>query len=234
MIKKIINILSLKKKSFFSKKTSYSYNGVDLIVNYLFKEKDRGIYVDVGAQNPISNNNTFLLFKRGWKGLNIDLDNENVKLFNISRPSDKNLNFAVSYKKGEKKLFFYHDKSPINTLVKKVSKFQKAKLSKIKNIKVVTLDYILSLTNIKKIDFLNIDVEGHELEVLKGFNLKSFKPKVINVEFLDLSMKKLHFRNNNLNKIIKSDLYKYLIKRNYHLINWLHGDLIFVHSDLRD
>tara|TARA_B100000963_G_C22587335_1_gene653735 strand:- start:1015 stop:1719 length:705 start_codon:yes stop_codon:yes gene_type:complete len=234
MIKKIINILSLKKKSFLSKKISYSYNGVDLIISYLFQKERRGTYVDVGAQNPISNNNTFLLFKKGWRGLNIDLDNENIKLFNIARPLDKNFKFAVSDKKGEKKLFFYHDKSPINTLVKKVSRFQKAKISKIENIKVVTLNYILSLTNIKKIDFLNIDVEGHELEVLKGFDLKTFKPKVINVEFLDLSMKNLHLRNNDLNKIIKSDLYRYLIRRNYHLINWLHGDLIFVHSDLRD
>ncbi len=234
MFKKIINFLSLKKKFFFSKKTSYSFNGVDLIIDYFFKEKNDGIYVDVGAQNPVSNNNTFLLHKRGWRGLNIDLDEENIELFRSARPKDYNFNFAISSKEENKKLFFYHPKSPINTLEENVSKAQKAKVSKIKDIKVTTLNYVLGLTNIKTIDFLNIDVEGHELHVLEGLDFNLFLPKVINIEFLDLSMKNLHFRNNNFNNVIKSDLYNFLIKKNYHLINWLHGDLIFVHSNQRD
>tara|TARA_A100000164_G_scaffold294661_1_gene268537 strand:- start:1218 stop:1922 length:705 start_codon:yes stop_codon:yes gene_type:complete len=234
MLEKLINFLSLKKKYLLSKKSSYSYNGVDLIVDYLFKDKKKGIYVDVGSQNPVSNNNTLILFNRGWKGLNIDLDKKNIDLFKVARPNDFNLNFAISSKSCEKKLFFYHDGSPLNTLVKNVSKKQKAKVTQTKNIKVVTLNSVLNSTKIKKIDFLNIDVEGHELEVLKGFDLKLYNPKVINIEFLDLSMKKLHFRNNDLYKILKSDLYKYLYKRNYRLINWLHADLIFIHSSLRD
>ena len=60
--------------------------------------KNDGIYVDVGAQNPVSNNNTFLLHKRGWSGLNIDLDEENIELFRSARPKDYNFNFAISSK----------------------------------------------------------------------------------------------------------------------------------------
>ena len=78
MLKKIIDYLSIKKRKHLFKKDSYSFGGVDLLINYLFKGFKKGIYVDVGAQHPISNNNTFLLFKRGWCGVNIDLDKENI------------------------------------------------------------------------------------------------------------------------------------------------------------
>ena len=84
------------------------------------------------------------------------------------------------------------------------------------------------------IDYLNIDVEGFENEVLNGFDLKKYKPKVISIEFLDLEMNKLEFKNNNLLNVTKSNLYKTLINNDYFFINWLHGDLIFTHKDFRD
>ena len=127
MFKKIINFLSLKKKFFFSKKLVI-LNGVDLIIDYFFKEKNDGIYVDVGAQNPVSNNNTFLLHK-GWRGLNIDLDEENIELFRSARPKDYNFNFAISSKEENKKLFFIILNQK-NTLEENVSKAQKAKFQK--------------------------------------------------------------------------------------------------------
>ena len=86
----------------------------------------------------------------------------------------------------------------------------------------------------KQIDYMNIDVEGHELDVLKGFDLIRYKPNVISVEYLDLKMKYLEFKNNDLSRIIDSDFYKLLIKNDYQFVNWLHGDLIFVHNSFRD
>ena len=74
MLKKIINYVSIFKRKLKYKKNSYSLSGVDLIIDYIFKDKKNGFYLDVGAQHPVSNNNTFLLFKKGWKGINIDLD----------------------------------------------------------------------------------------------------------------------------------------------------------------
>ena len=66
--------LSLLKKKFLSKKISYSFGGCDLLINYIFKNQSKGFYIDVGCQNPIANNNTYLLHKKGWKGINIDLN----------------------------------------------------------------------------------------------------------------------------------------------------------------
>lgn len=235
MFSHFLKYLSLYKRKIKYKKISYSFNAVDLIIDYIFKDKINGFYIDIGAQHPIANNNTYLFFKRGWTGINIDLDVKNIELFNISRPNDINLNNAISSSTSKKKLFFYHDKSPINTLVEDVSNFQNATVKEIKTVKTITLNKVLeNLSFDKEIDYMNIDVEGHELDVLKGFDLIRYKPNVISVEYLDLKMKYLEFKNNDLSRVIDSDFYKLLIKNDYQFVNWLHGDLIFVHNSFRD
>ena len=235
MLKSFLRYLNLYRRKYKYKKISYSFNAVDLIIDYIFKNKNNGFYLDVGSQHPISNNNTYLLFKRGWSGINIDLDKKNIDLFNTARPNDINLNLAISSDVAEKKLYFYHDKSPINTLDKAVSDFQTATVKKIKRIKTTTLN--IALQNLKfnnKIDYMNLDVEGHEMDIFKAFDLSLYKPSIISVEFLDLDMKCLEFKNNDLQRIVNSDLYKHLLNNKYHFVNWLHGDLIFVHRDFRD
>ena len=93
---------------------------------------------------------------------------------------------------------------------------------------------MLFKNNIKKIDFLSVDVEGHEINVLNGFNIKKYSPQLVVVEFLDLKMKKFEFYNNSIKNILDSDIYKYFIKNNYSLINWNHGDLVFVNNKIKD
>ena len=235
MLKSFLRYLNLYRRKYKYKKISYSFNAVDLIIDYIFKNKNNGFYLDVGSQHPISNNNTYLLFKRGWSGINIDLDKKNIDLFNTARPNDINLNLAISSNVAEKKLYFYHDKSPINTLDKVVSDFQTASVKEIKRIKTTTLN--IALQNLEfnnKIDYMNLDVEGHEMDIFKAFDLSLYKPSIISVEFLDLDMKCLEFKNNDLQRIVNSDLYKHLLNNKYHFVNWLHGDLIFVHRDFRD
>ena len=232
-MKKIIYKLSLLKKKYSSYKKTYSFGGCDLIINYIFNNIQKGFYVDIGCQNPISNNNTYLLFKRGWHGLNIDLDQKNIDLFNISRPNDINLCSAISSDVDIKNLYYYHDGSPINSLSPSLSIYKNDKPI-IKKINTETLGNILKSYSINSFDYLNIDVEGHEMEVLKNFDIQHFKPKVVSVEYLDLNLKKLEFKNNNFQTIIDSELYNYFIKNKYYFVNWLHSDLIFVHNDFRD
>ena len=235
MIKKLINYISILKRKFKYQKKSYSFNGVDLVVDYIFKDKEDGFYLDIGAQHPISNNNTYILFKRGWKGINVDLDKKNIDLFKIARPDDLNLNYAISDTEKQVDLFFYHDSSPINTLSKKVSDFQKASVRQVKKIRTTTLNNILEKIDLEnRIDYMNIDVEGYEEQVLKGFNINKFKPYVVSIEYLDLKMNKLEFKNNDINNLLSSNLYKFFLQNDYYFVNWLHGDLIFVHKDFRD
>ena len=95
-------------------------NGEDTFVNNYFKKKI-GFYVDVGAYHPLELNNTYLLYKRGWSGINIDLDDSCIEQFKLFRSDDVNIASCVSNKNGTADLYFYHDKSPINTINKNLS-----------------------------------------------------------------------------------------------------------------
>lgn len=228
--------LNLIQKKFNSKKNYFSFSGVDIIVQNIFRNQKNGYYIDVGCQHPIKNNNTYLLHKKGWSGINIDLDKDNINLFNSSRPYDHNVNIAASNKINEVDLFFFHKKSPINTIDKKTSQFQKAQISSIKKIKTNTLDNIIESSKYynKKFDFLSIDVEGHELQVLEGLDFNKYSPNVLVVEYLDLDVSKLEVKNLNIENIINTEIYKFLISKNYTLVNCIYSDLIFIKKEFRD
>tara|TARA_B110000438_G_C15717717_1_gene608289 strand:- start:60 stop:788 length:729 start_codon:yes stop_codon:yes gene_type:complete len=241
-----MNILRLDKYLYFffnilikkikTRKVSYSFGGIDSLINYIFKDTPRGIYVDVGCHHPILNNNTYLLYKKGWNGINVDLDKKNIELFNYARNKDTNINIAASDAKKEADLYFYHNKSTINTIDKKTSDYQKASVKEIRKINADKLENIINNSphNNKVIDFLSIDVEGHELEVLKGLNFKKYKPKVIVVEYLDLTAKKLEIKNLNINNVLTSELYLFIVNNGYTLVNCLHSDLVFINNNFRD
>ena len=180
-----------KKKLF--KNEYYSTSSADALINFIFRNTAKGTYVDVGCNHPIQNNNTYLLHKRGWEGVNIDLDKENIEVFNVARSNDYNFNIAASDSKGIKDVYFFHSSSEINTLNKKISNSHSTKTKSVFKINTDTLDNIISLTPYKNIDVLSIDVEGHELEVLNGFNFIKSQPKLIVIEYLDLSY--IYFRN---------------------------------------
>jgi FkbM family methyltransferase len=214
----------------------YSFSGVDIVLKKIFYQQEKGFYIDVGCQNPIKNNNTYLLYKKGWEGINIDLDEDNINLFNSARPNDINFNKAVSSDVKDVELYFYHKKSPINTIDKKISEFQRAKVTSVKKITTDTLNNIISNTkyNNQIFDLLSIDVEGHELEVLKGFDLNKYSPKVIVVEYLDLNVSKLEIKNLSTENVFNSEIYKYLVSKNYILVNNIYCDLVFINKNFRD
>ena len=230
MIKYFLNLPSYVLRKYRSRKVSYSLTSIDLLISHIFKKFNNGFFIDVGCNHPVYNNNTYLLYKKGWRGINIDLDKKSIDLFNLYRKLDYNKLAALSSKFEETELFFHHDKSPINTISKEMLNYQKAKPSDIKKINTRTLDSIIQESKIenKKIDFLSIDVEGHEIEVLKGFNLSKYMPSVIVVEFLDMNLKKIDVINFNAESIFNSSVYKYMIESNYKLVNWVHSDLVFV------
>ena len=81
---------------------------------------------------------------------------------------------------------------------------------------------------------MNIDVEGHEIDVLNGFDIKKYSPEIVSIEYLDLKMKRLEFKNNDLKNVLNSEIYKYMVFNGFSLINWNHADLIFINNNFRD
>ena len=189
--------------------------GEDKKIIKLFDKNKKGTYVDVGCFHPTRQNNTYLMYKLGWSGVNIDLNPLTIELFKVARPNDINICAAVSNSNGVKNLFFDHDLSSLNTISKNhtlyIEKaFGKKDLKK-KKIKTTTLDNLLKKEKISKIDFMNIDIEGHELEVLKTFNFKHFDIRVICIEIVNYD-----YYSKSI-KINKNEIFKLLKKNNYTL-----------------
>jgi len=209
------------KNNFFIKKKTYSMNGEDIFINNYFKKKT-GFYVDVGAYHPLELNNTYLLYKKGWNGINIDINSLSIDYFNYLRPDDININIAISNKKTTKTIYYQKSKSPLNTLKLKQAKKIFLGNFKKKKIKTEILTTIINKTKFsgKKISFLNIDTEGNDFEILKSLDFIKYKPKLICVELID------HF--NPAKKLIKKNkIYKFLIKKKYKLVWSGHFSHIF-------
>ena len=117
-IKKKIHIIHniYIKHRYLTKKKSYSMDGEDLFLKDFFKDKKKGFYVDVGCYHPIHRNNTFLLYKTGWSGINIDIHKFSIDLFNYLRPKDQNFNFAVSNKNEKIDMYFQKELSQLSTI----------------------------------------------------------------------------------------------------------------------
>lgn len=213
----------LKTKKFLMKRKFFSNWGVDMIADDFFKNKNYGIFIDVGCHHPFLNNNTYQLYKKGWTGINIDLDLNSIDMFNFFRSKDTNIQAAVAENSEIKDFFFFHNRSAINTLSKKSG--EKAK--EIKKIETQTLNEIIqnSVFKDKKIDYVSIDVEGYELNVLKGFDLIKYKPDLIILEFINPNIKEYYHQN--IQNVLNSKLCLYMEKNNYKLINWIHDDLVF-------
>ena len=179
----------------------------DTAVLDYFKDKKNGFYVDVGCYHPIHRNNTYLLHKQNWNGVNIDTSEFSIDLFNHMRPKDLNYNCAISNRNEIIKLFYQKEFSQLSTTVSAQAKTVFQGNIKEKEIQAFTLDEILSEGKFKnnKIDFLDIDVEGADLKVLEGLSFDVYKPELVSVE--------IHTK-----EIKKSEVYKFLTNKNYQLI----------------
>ncbi len=192
--------------------------GEDKKILKLFKEKTNGTYLDLGCFHPLRQNNTYLLYKLGWKGINIDLNPLTIELFNVARPNDINICVAISKKKGSKDLFFDNELSSLNTINKNHTLFLKKAFNQInlkkRKIKTNTLNNILKKYKINKIDFMNIDIEGNELEVLKTINFNKINIKVICIEIVNYEFysKKIKINKKKIFNILKKNKYNLRFK----------------------
>ena len=183
-------------------------NNEDTAVLNYFKDRKNGFYVDVGCYHPIHRNNTHLLHKQeNWSGINIDTSQFSIDLFNYMRPKDLNYNCAISDKNENIKLFYQKELSQLSTTEKGQAESVFQGNIKEKEMQAFTLDEVLNRDRYKKskIDFLDIDVEGADLKVLKGLSFDKFKPELICIE--------IHEKEVEL-----SEIYKFLVDKKYELI----------------
>ena len=160
----------------------------DRIVIGCLNRREPGFYVDAGAFDPTLFSNTLLLYKNGWQGLNIDASEAAVARFKTLRPRDINVCAALSDAIRELRYDAYF--SPVfNRLVDpKETVDPRNALNELPisshPVQTRTLSGILEehLPERRTFEYLNIDAEGHDFQVLKGLDLKRWTPRAISIE----------------------------------------------------
>lgn len=163
---------------------SYSQEGEDLVLARYFEGQKSGFFVDIGAHHPFRFSNTYHFYLKGWRGINVDAMPGTMDLFRAERPEDINIEAGVGA--GEESLRYHiFNESALNTFdPEHVAKFEALdayQVEKIVEVEMRSLRDILekNLTGSKEIDFLSVDVEGLDLEVLRSNDWKIFRPKVV-------------------------------------------------------
>lgn len=209
--RKRLKILSdrIKTRTYFNK--SYSQEGEDIVLSRFLNPNKPGYYIDIGAHHPHRFSNTYFFYKRGWTGINIDADPSLIELFNKERKMDKNLAYGVGNKPGFLSFYVFNEKA-LNTFDKKLAnergKKEEYTLESIKKIKVKKLKDILakSLPKKQKIDFMSVDVEGRDLDVLRSNDWIKYRPSFVLVE---------SYNTKDILKIQNDKVVQYLKQHNY-------------------
>jgi FkbM family methyltransferase len=183
LIEAVINEVRLQFSNIFL--SSFSQSGEDILIDRLLGYKKNGLYVDVGAFDPIRYSNTKRFYDKGWRGINIEPNSQQLNKFTAVRTNDINLNLGVGLKTN--KLTFY------KFLPEALSTFSKTESKKYLNmgftllgknyVPVAPLSHILNTyCHGQKIDILTIDTEGSDYAVLSSNDWKAYRPRLICVE----------------------------------------------------
>jgi FkbM family methyltransferase len=164
--------------------STYAQYNEDLVLKALLSDVKGGFYIDVGANDPGLDSVTKLFYQSGWTGINIEPIKKQLELFKVKRPRDINLCLGVGEE--ETKMLFreYSDISGHSTFSESYISEESASLKFTEYmVEIVTLKKILSKHAPKKpIDFMKIDVEGFEYEVIKGNDWSEYRPSILCIE----------------------------------------------------
>ena len=208
---KIKLYLQLLRYRGLKERSQYSRWGEDSFLVDYFKNTSNGRYVDIGSFHPFRGSNTYLLYKKGWSGINIDINKISIDLFKLARPNDINLNLAISDANKKIKVYQTKDLGKMNTINLKFASFF-LKNYHIKESRSYNLNDILCKYNTNKnnrFELIDIDVEGSEYQILKGLNFKKYSFKLILVEthIFNLDFKQ---ESDKIHILLKSKNYNYL------------------------
>ena len=209
---KIFKLFKNKKKGNY-----FGEFGEDILINRFFRKKNDGFYVDIGCYHPIKGSLTYYLYKKGWRGLNVDLSKVSIDLFKLARPKDYNIHAAVADFDGETHFFENGMINQQNTLENNGANLKKIKIIAFK------LQTLLEKLNIKHIDFLNVDVEGSDYKVISSLDLNKIRPKMICIEENKYDIKDI------INDIIQS----FMNSNDYFLFSRIGVSSIYIDSYIK-
>jgi FkbM family methyltransferase len=194
---------------------SYSFLGDDLIVNYLFNSLgiEKPTYLEIGTNDPIVGNNTYLFYSKGCKGVCIEPNIAFYKEITKKRPRDIVLNIGIGFSDNDSAIFyvFPNQFNGWNTFSEKDARKKElesgSKASEVivplKTInEIITKHFAESTPN-----FISLDAEGVDLDILQSLDFYRFQPDVICVETLSFSTKNLGEKSRDIIDFVQSKGY---------------------------
>ena len=145
------------------------------------KHVEHGFYVDIGANDPVVDSVSKAFYDRGWRGVHVEPVAEYARLLREARPDDEVIEKAVGAETGEMILHVIPG-TGLSSLVEAsalsavaLRGYEHAEMA----VPVITLDELLAPFSGRDIHWLKIDVEGAELDVLRGWNTKRDRPWIM-------------------------------------------------------
>jgi FkbM family methyltransferase len=166
---------------------SYAQRFEDLYLAQCFEGRSAGFYIDVGAGHPVHDNASYYFYLRGWRGITVEPNPQLARLARAVRPRDIQYEGLIAAEAGVRDFHLVHDFHGFSTAVaehaaKALSEFGKS--SEVIRVPAMTLAELCEQHAVTAIDFLKVDVEGLEGDVLRGNDWDRFRPKVVVIEAL--------------------------------------------------
>jgi FkbM family methyltransferase len=167
-----------------TEKPLYSQSKEELVIRNFFKDRRNGFFVDVGCASPIANSNTYYLEHHlGWTGIGVDALAEYAPAWKEKRPGSRFFAFLVSDHADTVDTFYRSELRGISSVEKRniAPAGDSVKWEEMK-VPSTTLNKLLDANKVSRIDFLNMDIEGHEPPALAGFDIERFQPELVCIE----------------------------------------------------
>jgi FkbM family methyltransferase len=159
-------------------KLHFGQFGEDIFVRNYFHTQPTGVYVDVGAYHPFCLSNTWLLYRHGWRGLCVEPNPATARLFRKWRPRDILVNVAITREAGNVSLTLSENESHVGSV-----EDQRTPQISVPALPLArVIDDYLSLVEVPLIDFMSIDCEGLDEEVLHSGDWQRHRPTLVAVE----------------------------------------------------
>lgn len=193
---------------------SFSQAGEDAIIRFLFADRkvDKISYLDIGTNIPDRDNNTFLFYQKGSRGVCVEANKALMPLIHRVRPEDKIINAGVSVGTSFEADFYVFDNGAINTFDKMEAESRASlgthKIKEVVKVPLIDINRLIAENFPAYPDFLSIDIEGLDLAVLKNLDLVKYPIPVICVETCVYSENYIRPKDNTIVDFLKSQGYE--------------------------